>query len=243
MDKRIVAWMLVIVFSQVSSAWADDPMGANESNPVETMTMSPTQAAQAGETQQAVMEGLGAVAAAMQPSVNAVAFADPAAPMALEEVAKNPKPGVYDEAKMKEMIEQAKKNGQIIYVQISATWCGPCAAAIKKMQEMADKYKDGVIYIVVEMGVTPEQMAAYAKKYKDTIFIGISGQNPPQGFPAPAYPTFYYFDGTKWVPGPPGVPDAATLKKIEEAMKKAQEEMKKKAEAAAAAAAASGPMP
>ena len=44
----------------------------------------------------------------------------------------------------------------------------------------------------------------------------------------------YYFDGTKMVPMPAGVPDAATLKKWEEAMKKYQEEMKKKMEEAAA---------
>lgn len=238
MDKRIVAWMLVIVFSQVSSAWADDPMGANESNPVETMTMSPTQAAQAGETQQAVLQAMGPVAAAMEPSVNAVALADPAAPKAPETV-QNPKPGTYTEEEMKKMIEEAKKNGKFIFVQISATWCGPCAKCIKDMQAMMDKYKDVAIYIVVEVGVTKEQMEAYAKKYKDTIFIGVPGEAPPNGFPADGgYPTLYYFDGTKMVPMPAGVPDAATLKKWEEAMKKYREEMKKKEEEAKAAAGA-----
>lgn len=240
MIKRTVTWMLVIVFSQVSSVWADDPMGANEPQPVETMTMSPTQAAQAEGIQEAVMEAMGAMAAAMQPSVNAVAFADPAVPKA-PETAQNPKPGTYTEEEMKKMIEEAKKNGKFIFVQISATWCGPCAEAIKKMQEMMDKYKDVAIYIVVEVGVTKEQMEAYAKKYKDTIFIGVPGETPPNGFPAEGgYPTLYYFDGTKMVPMPAGAPDAATLKKWEEAMKKYQEEMKKKAEEAKAAVPSSG---
>lgn len=213
---------------------ADGPMGANEPQRVETMAMSPTQAAQAGGTQQAVVQAMGAVAAAMQPGANAAVPQDPAAVQA--PAAQSPKPGVYDEKQMEKMIEEAKKNGKFIFVQISATWCGPCAKSIKDMQAMMDKYKDVAIYIVVEVGVTKEQMEAYAKKYKDTIFIGVPGEAPPNGFPAEGgYPTLYYFDGTKMVPMPAGVPDAATLKKWEEAMKKYQEEMKKKQEEAAAA--------
>ena len=155
-----------------------------------------------------------------------------------------PKPGIYSEEEMKKMIEEAKKNGQFIFVQISATWCGPCAVCIKKMQEMMDKYKDVAVYLVIEIGVTPEQMKEYAKKYPNTVFVGVPGDNPPKGFPADGgYPTLHYSDGIKMVPVvPAGMPSADTLKKWEEAMKQYQEEMKKKMEGAAGSP-PSGPTP
>ncbi len=135
-------------------------------------------------------------------------------------VAKNPKPGVYNEKQMEGMTEKAKESGQLIFIQISATWCPPCAETIKKMQKIVDKYPGTTTYIVVEVGVTPAEMAEYAKKYPDTVFVEIPGADPPKGFPARAYPTLYVFNGTKYVPVV-GVPSAAMLKQWEEAMKKA----------------------
>ncbi len=242
MVKRMVAGMLVMVLLQVPSAWAEPPGQVSE--PIEPMAMTLEQAEVASTAVEATalaqfveqtMSGADIpieVPIESEPEEECAEPAEPkeVMPLPVPETAKNPKPGIYSEEKLKKMIEEAKKKGQIVFIQISATWCGHCAQSIKDMQAMMDKYgKEGAIYIVVEVGATGEEMEAYKKKYPNTIFVIVPGESPPPDFPASSYPAIYYSSGTAWVPAPAGAPSEATLKKWQEAMQKWADEMKKAA--------------
>jgi thiol-disulfide isomerase/thioredoxin len=67
----------------------------------------------------------------------------------------NPAPGFTYPDKDGKMVSLEDLKGRYVYLDIWATWCGPCLAEIPKMKELHEKYGDKVAFVSVS--VDPEK--------------------------------------------------------------------------------------
>ena len=76
------------------------------------------------------------------------------------------------------ILEKAKKEKKLIFMDAFATWCGPCKMVAPILDELANEY-NGQIYIYkVDVDAEPEIAAAYGIQSIPTIFFSAMTGNP-----------------------------------------------------------------
>ncbi len=94
------------------------------------------------------------------------------------------KPGsiiVYDDGEIKELADENpvkwlinEYKGHPIYLDISATWCGPCRAGLKRSESLREHFKDSDIrFAVIWLRSTKENWIKFAPTISNTIQIFI----------------------------------------------------------------------
>ena len=84
-----------------------------------------------------------------------------------------------------------------IFINIWATWCGPCRTELPSINSLYDKYKNGVEFILVSPNESIETLKEFAKdnNYKLPIYTA-KGQTPSQ-LQTNSYPTTIIIDKNK----------------------------------------------
>ena len=84
-----------------------------------------------------------------------------------------------------------------IFINIWATWCGPCRTELPSINSLYDKYKNGVEFILVSPNESIEILKEFAKEnnYKLPIYTAID-QTPSQ-LQTNSYPTTIIIDKNK----------------------------------------------
>lgn len=63
---------------------------------------------------------------------------------------------------------------KIVFVNLFATWCGPCMNEMPDIQELYDEYKDKVSFIIIDVGDSKESVSAFAEDGSYTFPVGYS---------------------------------------------------------------------
>ena len=84
-----------------------------------------------------------------------------------------------------------------IFINIWATWCGPCRTELPSINSLYDKYKNGIEFILVSPNESIETLKEFAKdnNYKLPIYTAI-GQTSSQ-LQTNSYPTTIIIDKNK----------------------------------------------
>ena len=85
--------------------------------------------------------------------------------------------------------------GKIIVLDFWATWCGPCIASIPHTNELAEKYKDKVVFIGVCHPRGGEKMAQMVKEkgIKYPVCLDATGATA-KSYAVNGYPDYYIID-------------------------------------------------
>ena len=87
--------------------------------------------------------------------------------------------------------------GKIVVLDFWATWCGPCIMSIPHNNEIAEKYKDDVVFIGVCHTRGSENMADVAKEKDIRYPIAIDkDQATINAYGVNSYPDYYVIDQT-----------------------------------------------
>ena len=91
------------------------------------------------------------------------------------------------------MINMASFKGQVIVVNLWATWCPPCVAEMPSFQKLYDDYGDKVVFLFVAND-EPEKVERFLAKngYELPVFFQIS--MAPEEMNSNALPTTYMID-------------------------------------------------
>jgi len=87
--------------------------------------------------------------------------------------------------------------GQVVLVNLWATWCPPCKAEMPNLQAFYSKYRDaGFIVIAVEDGDPTADVAAFVKDYGLTfpVWLDPTYQATDHVFKTPNLPSSYVID-------------------------------------------------
>ena len=66
----------------------------------------------------------------------------------------------------------SEKKGKPVFINIFATWCGPCMKEMPDIQKLYDKYGDSVEIIVIDLNEGKSTASAFAAKYSYTMPVG-----------------------------------------------------------------------
>ena len=62
--------------------------------------------------------------------------------------------------------------GQVVFVDFWASWCGPCAKSFPAINELHKSYRDrGVVFLAVNVDETPEAMQKFLAKYDASFAV------------------------------------------------------------------------
>lgn len=68
--------------------------------------------------------------------------------------------------------------GKVVVVEMWATWCGPCVAAIPRLNELAKQFKDQAVFLSVS-DEEPAMVEAFLKERPIEGLVGIAHTNSP----------------------------------------------------------------
>jgi thiol-disulfide isomerase/thioredoxin len=85
--------------------------------------------------------------------------------------------------------------GKIVVLDIGATWCGPCIASIPHTIELAEKFKDKVVFVGVCHPRGGEDMAKMLqeKGIKYPFCLDTNGKTA-KAYAVDGYPDYYIID-------------------------------------------------
>lgn len=72
-----------------------------------------------------------------------------------------------------------KLAGKTVVLEMWATWCGPCVAAIPHLNELAEKFKDQPVFFLSVTDEEPEVVEHFLKKHPISGLIGIAHGHSP----------------------------------------------------------------
>ena len=85
--------------------------------------------------------------------------------------------------------------GKVIFINLWATWCGPCRAEMPGIQSLADKLKDNkqieFVMISVDKEVALPKVSAYLKKNEFTFPVFMPHGYFPEQLQVPSIPTTF----------------------------------------------------
>src|SRR4030095_8266198 len=91
----------------------------------------------------------------------------------------------------------ASLKGKIVVLDFWATWCGPCIASIPHTNELAEKYKDKVVFIGVCHPRGGEKMADTVKEKGIKYPVCLDGEGATaKAYAVDGFPDYYIFDAT-----------------------------------------------
>lgn len=79
--------------------------------------------------------------------------------------------------------------GKVVFLNFWATWCGPCVAEMKSIQELYEAYRNEVEFIMIS--TEPIEKIINFKKYHQYTLPFHSIANVPREFNTNKYPTTY----------------------------------------------------
>lgn len=110
----------------------------------------------------------------------------------------------------------AEQKGKVVLVDVWATWCGPCKAAIPHNNELARKYRDDLVVVGVCSADGQEQLGQVMQKIKIEYPVCKDPENKiGTSYNVGFYPTYVAVDRKGIVRGIGLRPD-----KVEEVLKK-----------------------
>ncbi|KAG8647896.1 thioredoxin H9 [Manihot esculenta] len=74
-----------------------------------------------------------------------------------------------------EKLSEASKDGKVVVVNFSATWCGPCKVIAPFYRELSEKYPS-LMFVVVDVDELPEFSSSWDIKATPTFFFLRDGQ-------------------------------------------------------------------
>mgnify|MGYP006302313657 CR=1 FL=1 len=89
----------------------------------------------------------------------------------------NPAPGFVYPDKDGEMVSLEDLKGRYVYLDIWATWCGPCLAEIPKMKELHEKYGDEIAFVSVSVDPDKDKWMSFLEEKELEGYQLYSGKN------------------------------------------------------------------
>lgn len=80
--------------------------------------------------------------------------------------------------------------GQVIFVNMWATWCPPCVAEMPSIEKLYKDYGDKVVFLIVAQD-TPEKVISFINKHNYTMPIFYELSQTLEEFNATSIPTTY----------------------------------------------------
>ena len=75
------------------------------------------------------------------------------------------------------LVQQAAMNHQLVVIDFSATWCGPCKAIAPLFQELSQAYNNNkVVFVKIDVDDNPETAAKYNVSAMPTFVFLKQGQ-------------------------------------------------------------------
>jgi thiol-disulfide isomerase/thioredoxin len=91
----------------------------------------------------------------------------------------------------------ASLKGKIVVLDFWATWCGPCIASIPHTNELAEKYKDKVVFIGVCHPRGGEKMADTVKEKGIKYPVCLDGEGATaKAYAVNGFPDYYIIDAS-----------------------------------------------
>ncbi|GMH34319.1 hypothetical protein BSKO_02153 [Bryopsis sp. KO-2023] len=82
---------------------------------------------------------------------------------------------VESKAQWDEIIALAKKDGKVVLIDFSATWCGPCKMISPVFEDMSTKYEN-VIFLKVDVDAVDEVATMCSISAMPTFQVFINGE-------------------------------------------------------------------
>jgi len=86
---------------------------------------------------------------------------------------------------------------QPIFLNIWATWCGPCRSELPSILSLEEKYGDKVTFLLISPDESIEKIKTFAKKEGVTFPCYNSSDRPPTNLYTSTYPSTFIINGDK----------------------------------------------
>ena len=84
----------------------------------------------------------------------------------------------FEETQFKNLLEKAKKENKLIFLDAYTTWCGPCKMVAPILEELAEEYKDDIYIYKVDTEAEQELAAAFGIRSIPSILFCPMGEQP-----------------------------------------------------------------
>ncbi|MGV6944093.1 TlpA family protein disulfide reductase [Sphingobacterium kyonggiense] len=110
-------------------------------------------------------------------------------PEELSSMEANPESMLLTDAQGKQ-INTADLKGKVVFVNLWATWCGPCRAEMPTIQKLYDKYKDNdkVAFVLLEIEGNKEGGMKFMQQEKLSLPIYFPASELPKGWTSDQIP-------------------------------------------------------
>jgi thioredoxin 1 len=77
-------------------------------------------------------------------------------------------------SEVEDLVLKAAINNQLVVIDFTASWCGPCKAIAPLYRELSDEFGDTVVFVKVDVDENPDTAAKYSVSAMPT-FLYIKG--------------------------------------------------------------------
>jgi thiol-disulfide isomerase/thioredoxin len=89
-----------------------------------------------------------------------------------------------------EIIRLPEHRGNVIFINLWATWCGPCIAEMNSLERLYNLYKDKVTFVFLSLE-DPGVIKSFASRREMTIPLSWPVAYLPEMFHSNSYPTTF----------------------------------------------------